>query len=73
MNAHTHHFEQIDSFERSQSDMHVTLQHKPHNVLHALYCENHDSERPMLLIMEILKPMIEQRVKEREIDLAYTR
>lgn len=67
------HFEQLDSFERSKADDHASLTHKLHNVLHALYRENHDSEQLMLTVMDTLKPMIERRVKENEIDRVYQR
>lgn len=67
------HYEKMDSFARSESDMHCSLHHKLHNVLDALYSENHDSERLMLDVMGILKPMIERRVKESEIDAIYAR
>ncbi len=67
------HYEKMDSFARSQSDMHASLEHKLSNVLHALYCETHDSERLMLLIMKILKPMIKARIKEDTINSVYER
>ena len=68
-------YERMESFARSSSDtdMHVSLAHKLLNVLTALYHENHDSERLMLLVMEILKPMIEDRIKSVMIDNIYYR
>ena len=65
--------ERIDAFARSMSDDHASLQHRLCNVMRALYAENHDSERLMLLIMDILKPMVLARVKESEMDRVYTR
>lgn len=41
--------------------------------LHALYARDHDSERLMLLVMDILKPLIEQRLHERVMDKAFHR
>ena len=66
-------YEKFDSFARAQSDMHAGLEHKLSNVLYALYCENHDSERLMLLVMDILKPLIEKRINETAIDNIYNR
>ena len=66
-------FERLDSFVRSQNDMHTELEQKLSNVLQAFYCENHDSERLMLLIMKILGPMIERRIKESTINNIYNR
>ena len=67
------HFEQMDAFARSMSDDHESLKHRLCNVMQALYAENHDSERLMLLVMDILKPMVLARVKESEMDRVYTR
>lgn len=66
-------FEKLDSFLRSQDDMNSDLVHKLSNVLFALYCEDHDSERLMLLVMDILKPMIEKRIRESTINNIYDR
>ena len=67
-------YEKMDAFARSQSDdMHTSLAHKLSNVLRALYAENHDSERLMLLVMDILKPMIRERIKEKKIDAIFNR
>lgn len=66
-------YEKFDSFARSESDMHAGLINKLSNVLYALYCENHDSERLMLTVMDILRPLIERRLKETTIDRVYNR
>lgn len=61
------------TYAQFQSNMHAGLEHKLSNVLYALYCENHDSERLMLLVMNILKPLIEKRIKETAINNMYDR
>lgn len=66
-------YERMDSFAKSESDMHASLEHKLYNVLHALYSENHDSERLMSLIMDILKPMIAKRIMIKTLNAIYNR
>ncbi len=64
-------YERLDSYIRAVKNNPANLRCKLQEVLCAMYCENHDSERLMLLIMEILKPMVERRVKEQDIDRRY--
>ncbi len=70
----------LDDYERMNSHMkahseydYATLEHNLRNHLHALYLytRNHDSEELMLMIMDMLKPLIEERLFERNFDAAH--
>jgi hypothetical protein len=64
-----HHFERYESADRAMfEDAHVRLEHKLFNILTAMYKNHHDVDRVMLQVMKILTPLIEERLKELEVD-----
>ena len=67
-------YERMDSLLRAQADdPYLSLSHRLHNFLQAMYHKNPDSERLMLEIMSTLKPLIEERLKRKEIYQIYKR
>jgi len=64
-------YEKLDSFCRAQKDIYAPLKRQLNNVLQALYHQGHDSERLMLLVMDILRPLIKERIKTLTIDSIY--
>ena len=65
-------YERFDANARAMVEsQYLSIEHNLHNILNALYKKNHDSERLMLLIMDILKPLITERIKSKTIDALY--